>query len=390
MKLQQQKRKIAHIDLDAFFASVEIRDNPSLKGKAVIIGNIPPARGVVSTCSYEARKYGIKSGMPVRVAQFLCPQAIFIKPNMSKYSKISKDIFGLLQDYCSDIYITGIDEAYLNLTGMVPLYSSYENLLYTIKNKIYEKFSLTSSIGLSSCPLISKMASDRCKPNGILILNEAEEEDFIMFSPIEEIPFFGKKLVRTLHGLNIFYFKDLYKYDLAFLEKKVGSFIEYFYLKKFLFERLKNEENTKSFSVENTFDSDINFSEDLFSTIAEFTQQLSFKLRDNKLKANTISTKVRDEDFTTYQRQTTIKVPTIDENLIANIAYRNLENIAKTKLKNKKIRLIGIKVSGLVKDSPNLFDMIEKDDIIYQKIDELNKKYGKPIIRKGIIWRKKD
>lgn len=390
MKMQHLKRKIAHIDLDAFFASVEIRDNPSLNGKPVIIGNIPPSRGVVSTCSYEARKYGVRSGMAIKIAQMLCPQAIFIKPNIAKYSKISKDIFALLQNFCSDIYITGIDEAYLDLTGMVPLYSSYEDLLKTIKDKIYDNFFLTCSIGLSSCPLISKMASDRCKPNGILILKESEEDDFIMTSPIEQIPFFGKKSVQVLHNLNIFYFKDLYKYDLAYLEKRVGTFIEYFYLKKFFAEKLEKDEDTKSFSLETTFDNDVSFSEDLFSILAEFTEELSYKLRDNKLKANTISTKVRDEDFTTFQKQTTIKTPTFEENIIANIAYQNLENIVKTKIKNKKIRLIGVKVSGLIKDSANLFDMIEKEDIIYQKIDELNKKFGKPIIRKGIIWKKKD
>ncbi|MFN3411455.1 MAG: DNA polymerase IV [Exilispira sp.] len=389
--MQHQKQKIAHLDLDAFFASVEIRDNPELKGKPVIIGNSPYKRGVVCTCSYEARAYGVRSAMPLKKAQLLCPNAIFIKPDIKKYAKISDDIFKLLTNYCFFIKKTGIDEGYLDLTGMIPLYKSYEDLVKTIKEKIYENFALTCSIGVSSSPLISKMASDRCKPDGILILNENEEENFILTSPVETIPFFGKKTVYILKDLGIFYFKDLYKYDLNFLVKNLGSYITYFYLKKFFGEELEKEkQKLKSFSTEKTFDTDVEFEEDLFSILVDFSEELVLKLRESNLKASIISIKVRDEDFETCQRQITLKEPTFNENEIANIAFKIFENLYKTRIKNKKIRLLGLKLSGLIKDSSNLFDTIEKDNIIYKKIDELNKKYGKPIVRKGIIWRKKD
>ncbi len=391
MKLQYQKRKIAHIDLDAFFASVEIRDNPSLKGKPVIIGVSPPSRGVVSTCSYEARRYGVKSGMPVKTAQLICPNGIFIKPNIKKYIEASKGIFKLLEKYCSYIDQTGIDEGFLDISGMIPLFKSYDDLIKTIKKEIYKNFSLTCSIGVSSSPFISKMASDRCKPDGILILKPEEEEQFLLTSPIQTIPFFGKKTVAIMKELGIYYFKDLYKYELGFLEKKLGSMISYFYLKRFLNEEIEKEKSeTKSFSTENTFEHDIEFDEEIFSIIYEFAEELAQKLRENQYKALTISTKVRNEDFETYQKQVSLKEPTFSEKVISDIAYQNLENIVKTRLKTKKIRLIGIKVSSLIKDSSNLFDIIEKDDIIYKKIDELNKKFGKPIIKKGIVWKKKD
>ncbi len=310
MKMQHQKR-IAHLDLDAFFASIEIRDNPELKWKPVIIGNKPPARGVVSTCSYEARRYGVRSAMPVKIAQKICPDAIFIKPDISKYIKVSNQIFSFLNKFCSYIYKIGIDEGYLDLTGMVPLYPSYEDLVKIIKEEIYKNFRLTCSIGVSSCPLISKIASDRCKPNGFLILKPEEEEQFIMTSPIETIPFFGKKTVNILKSLNIYYFKDLYKYEVAFLEKKLGSFIDYFYLKLFFKEDIKREEDeAKSFSTEVTFEQDLEYSEDLFSIFCEFSEELAFKLREQDYKAYTITTKVRDEDFQTYQKQLTLKEPT--------------------------------------------------------------------------------
>lgn len=390
MKNQHQKR-IAHIDLDAFFASVEIRDNPQLRGKPVIIGNEPPSRGVVSTCSYEARKYGVRSAMPVKKAQMLCPQAIFVKPDIHKYTKISKEIFNLLKNFSSQILKTGIDEGYLNLTGMVPLYKNYEELVKTIKKEIFNKFSLTCSIGVSSCPMLSKIASDRCKPDGYLILEPEEEEDFILSCPIQNIPFFGKKTVSTLNKLGIFYFKDIYKFDLLFLVNNVGNFISHYYLKKFFEENIDiKESDTKSFSTETTFEYDIEYSDQLFSLISDFSEELSLKLRDEGYKTLTISTKVRNEDFETFQKQISLKDPTNNENTIANFAFANLENLIKTKIKNKKIRLIGVKVSSLVKDTPDLFDTIEKDDIIYQKIDFINKKYGKPVIKKGIIWRKKD
>lgn len=391
MKMQYQKQKIAHLDLDAFFASVEIRDNPNLKGKPVIIGNKPPQRGVVSTCSYEARKYGVRSGMPVKTAQILCPKAIFVRPNINKYVKESRSIFELLKNFSSFVYKIGIDEGYLDLTGMVPLYKNYEELVKTIKSEIFKKFGLTCSIGVSSSLLISKMASDRCKPDGMLILNEKEEENFIMASPIYTIPFFGKKTSELLNNLGIIYFKDIFKYDLGFLEKKVGSFIEYFYLKRFFNERLKEKTNdTKSFSTETTFEQDIEFSEDIFEFISDFAEELALKLRDEDYKATVITSKVRDEYFETFQKQSTLNEPTFDANEIANVAYKNIENIVKTRIKNKKIRLIGIKVSGLIKDSSNLFDIIGKEDIIYKKIDEINKKFNKTVIKKGIIWRKKD
>jgi nucleotidyltransferase/DNA polymerase involved in DNA repair len=389
--MQYQKRRIAHLDLDAFFASVEIRDNPSLIGKPVIIGSKPPARGVVSTCSYEARKFGVRSGMPVKTAQILCPNAIFIKPDISKYVNQSKGIFEILKNFSSCIEKVGIDEGYLDLTGMVPLYESYEKLVKAIKDAIFDKFKLTCSIGLSSSKLISKIASDRCKPDGMLILGPEEEEDFLMASPVQTIPFFGKKTISILESLGIKYFKEIYNYDLSFLIKKLGSFIEYFYLKRFLDEGIKEEKSeTKSFSTETTFEQDIDFTEDIFNLISNFAEELAQKLRDEGYKATTISAKVRDEDFETYQKQTSIKEATFNENDIANIAYKNVENIMKSKIKDKRIRLIGIKVSGLIKDSSNLFDMIGKDDIIYNKIDELNKKFGKLVVKKGIVWRKKD
>jgi len=391
LTLHSFPRAIVHIDADAFFASVEIRDKPELRGKPVIIGMEPPSRGVVSTCSYEARKYGVRSGMPVKVAQKLCPNGIFVKPDIKKYTNVSNQIFKLLKNFCSYIYQTGIDEGFLDLSGMIPLYSSYEELIRTIKQEIYKNHNLTCSIGVSSCPLISKVASDRCKPAGYLILGPEEEEQFIMLSPVETIPFFGKKTVNILNKYKVFYFKDLYNYELSFLERELGYFIDYYYLKWFLKEDLVREEiEAKSFSTETTFEQDIEFNDDVFSIFTEFAQELAQRLRDEGYKSLTITTKVRDENFKTFQKQLTLEEATCNENIIANLAFQNMDKIVKSKIKTKKIRLIGLKVSGLIKDSDNLFDIIEKDDIIYKKIDELNKKYNKPIVRKGIVWRKKD
>ena len=388
--IMKEDRVIAHLDLDSFFASIEMRDNPELKDQPVIIGRKPPARGVVSTCSYEARKYGIKSAMPVSTAQRLCPKAIFVEPRIDYYNKVSKEIFSLVERYSVFMEKTGIDEAYLDLTGLIPLFHSYEDLAKEIKEQVYKNFKLTCSIGVSCSKVISKIASDRCKPDGILIIEKDKLNDFINFLPISAFPFIGKKSSESLKKLGIIYFKDLFQFDLDFLINKVGSFISYYYLKQFLHETSFQQNATqKSYSTETTFDEDCKFSDELFNLISQMASELALRLREDNYKASVITSKIRDEDFETYQKQITLSEPTFDDNVIANIAFENMENLLKSKVKGEKVRLIGIKLSGLVKDNSNLFDTNVKKDIAIKKVDELNKKFGKNIVQKGFVWRKK-
>ena len=196
-------RTIMHVDLDAFFVSVEQVLNPELQGKPVVVGGRPDKRGVVAAASYEARAFGLHAGMPLSTASRLCPQAIFIEGSYPRYRNASKKFMAILADFSPFLEPAGIDEAYLDVTGFESIHGSIHQMAVAIKRRISEELGLNASIGIAACKVVAKVASDQCKPDGLLEVAAGEERLFLAPMPVEKLPGVGKKTERILRGLGI-------------------------------------------------------------------------------------------------------------------------------------------------------------------------------------------
>ena len=333
-----------HVDLDAFFANIEIRDNPEYKDKPLVIGYLGP-RSVCSTCSYEARKYGIHSGMPTLEAYKLCPSAIFVHGNMEKYSQVSKQIMTILASFTPTIIQASIDEAYLDMSGMSLLYNNIEDAAYEIKRQIWEKTKLTLSIGISGSKYISKLASDYNKPNGLTVVNPGDEIDFIDRIGIKKLWGIGpstynyilKKGFRTTSGL-----RSLNETEITTLfGQSMGEFI-YKVVRGIDPGIYEGEVKNKSISAERTFFPDLRTREQVDYFLLELSQEVSFKVLEAGLSAKTLSLKVRYGDFKTISISST-------SNQLYNST--NVANLAKELFYSKKhnagIRLLGISLKNL-------------------------------------------
>ncbi len=196
-------RRIMHIDLDAFFVSVEQAENPELKGKPVVVGGRPERRGVVTAASYEAREFGLRAGMPLATASRLCPQAIFIEGNFSKYRQASRKFIAILADFSPFLEPVGLDEAYLDVTGFESLHGSIPKMASKIKKRVKDELGLSASVGIASSKVVSKIASELSKPDGLLEVAPGEERSFLKPLPIAKLPGIGKKTEPRLKGLGI-------------------------------------------------------------------------------------------------------------------------------------------------------------------------------------------
>jgi DNA polymerase-4 len=354
-------RTIFHLDMDAFYASVEQRDFPELRGKPVIVGAPPTQRGVVCAASYEARKFGVRSAMPSVTAGRLCPKGIFVPPRMSQYRDESKRIFEILQQTGAQIEPMSIDEAYLDVSTIVertdfgglpqvvlPPDFEYRNALAlgsTIRNRIREERKITASVGISANKFLSKLASDFSKPNGLTLIPERDKILFLRPMPVRAIHGIGKVSEEVLHNAGLFTIGDLQDYP-GDLRRFVGSFGPS--LKKFAFgdddRPVETSWEAKSISSEETFDRDTDDRPILRSTLKQQAAGIAAELREKKLGAYTVQIKIRYGDFTTLTRQISVEEPITESNEIYRISCFLL---AREKLVNRPLRLIGVGVSGL-------------------------------------------
>lgn len=373
-----------HLDLDAFFASVEQADNPEYKGKALVVGALPGHRGVVATCSYEARKFGLHSAMPISQAFRKCPQAIYIRPRFERYQEISKQIMNLLASYSPEFLQVSIDEAYLNMTGTEKLWGTPIDLAKKIKKQIFETFHLTASIGIASNRYCAKMASDYKKPDGITCIEAGKEEEFVASLPLAKLWGLGKK---TLSHLNSLGFKDvasLKKLSEASLEKILGSSGGMFLSKAvrgldpgiFKIDAVKNP----SISKELTFQKDLDDPELLDTYLQELAQAVFFRCKEEAYYSSILSVRLRYSDFTTKEFQKK-----------KNGIYRSVSEVLSYARKlffenwtdNAPLRLLGLGLSGLSHKAPsqlNLFDSEEsydKEARLEDTILELKKRFPK-------------
>lgn len=301
-------RKIIHIDMDAFFASVEMRDNPALRNVPMAVGGSTDRRGVISTCNYEARKYGVRSAMATALAKKLCPQLVVVKGRMSKYVEASQQVFEIFQQYTDIIQPVSIDEAYLDVTECELFQNSATWIAEDIRKKIFEKTGLTASAGISTNKLIAKMASELNKPNGQCTIPPQHIDKFIVQVPVEKIHGIGKVTAKRLHEMGIRNCLDLQGYTQSELIHLMGRFGEtlYEYCRGIDEREVETEYERKSLGNERTFHADISRFEEMKIELVKMVEELKEDLKryeDREVKNLHVKIKYHDFKQTTIERQ---------------------------------------------------------------------------------------
>ncbi len=346
MDSMQNPHKIIHIDMDAFYASVEQLDSPSLRGKPVIVGGNPGMRGVVAACSYEARKYGVHSAMPCSKAYQLCPQAVFIRPRLPRYKEVSNYIMDIFKQYTHLVEPLSLDEAFLDVTVNKKNNPSATLLADCIRKQIYKETGLTASSGVSFNKFLAKVASDLNKPNGSSIILPEQAHDFLSQLPIGDFFGVGKVTKQKMLAMGISNGKTLREYSKSDLIHHFGKSGVFFYnIVRGIDNRpIKPSRIRKSIGAETTFQKD---TKDI-SLIQNILEQLSTKVEESLKKkqcwASTLTLKIRYHDFTTITRSITLKSPIYSKGEILNHLPQLLK---KTEVGRRRVRLLGVTMSKL-------------------------------------------
>jgi DNA polymerase-4 len=372
------------MDLDSFFVSVERLKDPNLLGKPVIVGGVG-ARGVVSSCSYEARKYGVHSAMPGAKAHRLCPHGIFLSGDSASYSKYSRMVTQVIADSAPLFEKASVDEFYVDLTGMDKYFGSYK-WSTELRQKIIKETGLPISFGLSINKMLAKMATNDAKPNGQLMIERGKEQDFLDPKPVSKIPHVGEKLCESLNKMNIHSIYDLRQMPIENLLKiygKTGTML-WNRARGISHSPVANYREEKSISVERTFDMDTTDLEFLQSALFVLTEKLSYDLRKLNRLTSCITVKVRYDDFSTTSRQQTVDYSLSSKYLIEMSAslFKSLYDTS------RPVRLIGVRFSHLIHSNTqfDLFNDRAEENSLYKAIDTVKSKYGtgKLILARGI------
>jgi DNA polymerase-4 len=346
-------RRILHIDMDAFFSSVAQKRHPELLGKPVVVGGEgdPTKRGVVSTASYEARKFGIHSAMPLRTAYRLCPNAVFLPVDYGEYSRVSEEVKAILREFSSIIEDVGIDEAFLDISSVD---KPSEEIAKEIKKRIKDETDLTCSIGVAPNKLLAKIASDMQKPNGLTIVSEDDIQRRIWPLSVRKLWGVGPKTEAYLKEMGIQTIGDLASLSPDRLTEEFGqSYGTYLYEASRGIDEspLVTYWEPKSISRETTFQRDVDNWQMIAKTLAELTKEVVTSLKEEGYQGRSVTVKIRFNDFKTYTRAKTLSGHTDSEEEIRRAAF---ECLGRLELK-KKVRLIGVRISNLEKSSPPSF-----------------------------------
>lgn len=374
------QRYIAHFDLDSFFVSVEVLNDPSLKGKPVIVGG--KERGVVAACSYEARKFGIHSAMPSKKAQQLCPEAIFVKGQYSEYSRYSRWVTQIIADKAPLFEKASVDEFYLDLTGMDKF---FKPLQWTIdlREQIIRETGLPISFGLASSKMVAKIATNQAKPNGYLQIPAGKEKEFLSSLAAKEIPGVGEQTQAILQSMGIVSINDIFKAGADALEERLGKSGPDLWLKS---QGIHNSpvsayHEAKSISSENTFNENKTDQVFLHAELVRLTEKICFELRDDGKVAGCVAVKIRYPDFETHSRQTTIAYTSADDEIIPVVK----ELFQKLYKRGIPVRLLGVRLSELTNDAvqTNLFADTQRKAGLYKAIDNVKNRFGKVIVKRA-------
>ena len=389
-------RWIMHIDMDAFYASIEQLDNPDLRGRPLIVGG--GRRGVVSTASYEARRYGVHSAMPIGEARRLCPQAVFVLPRMERYAEMSRRVREVLQSFSPLVEMASVDEAYLDATGLERLFGPVENMGRSLKEAVTESTGgLTCSVGIAPVKFLAKIASELRKPDGLFLLRHEDVEGFTAQLEVGRIPGVGKKFVRALATLGVRTGGDVVRYPREFWERRFGK------PGTILYDRARGVDRRevvpwtppKSESAETTFDTDSTDREFLRAWLLRHAERVGRSLRRQGLAGRTVTLKIKYADFRQITRQATLpartnSTQTLYETGCALLAALRLEG---------RVRLIGLGVSGF--ESPRVQQLSltdgkepqvsagqeERRGRLDNALDLLRDRYGKDAVVRGKLFR---
>ena len=393
--MNPSKKTFLHVDMDAFFASVEQHDHPELKGKPVVVGSPPDQRGVVAAASYEARTFGIHSAMPSRTAYQKCPEAIFVRGNMKRYKEVSREIMRIFESYTPLVQPLSIDEAFLDVTGSQHLFGDGQTIAEKIRCDILEQTGLTASVGIAPNMFLAKLASDMNKPDGITLVPTDPKaiQCFLAPLPIGRMWGVGKVTQKKLLSLGINTIEKLQQCDRQTLEHAVGSRAANVFsqLAYGVDERgIARDTKDKSISNETTFKTDATDRAPIEATYKRLIDQVAGRLRKAGYFATTVHLKIRWADFSTITRQTKLAIPSCDDTTLRETGMALLNE----HLRDQPVRLIGFGTSGLVEtdqpqtDQLDLFDcpdttLHEKRSRLSRAADHIKKKYGPNSIQRG-------
>ncbi|HET9055699.1 MAG TPA: DNA polymerase IV [Chitinophagaceae bacterium] len=374
------QRIIAHFDLDSFFVSVEMLNDPSLKGKPVAVGG--RERGVVAACSYEARKFGIHSAMPMKTALRLCPQLVVVNAMRGEYSKFSRWVTNIIEAKAPLFEKASIDEFYLDLTGMNRFFNAYQWTI-DLRQEIIDATRLPISFGLAANKMVAKMATNEAKPNGYLHVPFGKEKEFLAPLKVNKIPGVGESTYSNLLQLGIETIKDLSERNPDELGKHFGKYGLDLWNKShgLHYSEVAPYHEAKSVSTENTFDQNKADPEFLLKEVVRMTEKIAFELRQDDKMCGCVAVKIRYPDFETTSRQTTIPYTFCDDELIpvAKDLFHKLWR------KGQPVRLLGVRLSELTDGAmqTNLFESLEKKTQLYKAIDEVKNRFGRNSLTKA-------
>ena len=381
-------KTIFHLDMDAFFVSVEELFDPSLKGKPVVVGGHPDERGVVAAASYAARKFGVHSALPLRTAYKLCPQAIFLTGHPQRYREYSRRVFRVLQEFSPQIEMASIDEAYLDMTGSGRLLGPPLRAAHALHQAVKSQTGLACSIGIASSRLVAKVASGQAKPNGVLWVLPGQEARFLAPLPIARIPGVGKVMERNLHALGLRTVGDLARLEEAFLQERFGQWglalagkAQGFDAGGWFDEEIGAATAPKSISHEHTFADDTGDSALLESTLARLSEMVGRRLREQGLHARTLQLKLRHSDFSTLTRARSLSGATQVDTEILEVVRALFRHVWKPGV---RVRLLGVQASGFAATEGQM-DLLQGDRRrkwrqALSAADRMRDKYGEQTI----------
>ncbi len=382
-------RIILHLDMDAFFAAIEQRDNPEYRGKPVIVGSDPKkgkGRGVVSTCSYEARKFGIHSAMPISQAYRLCPHGIYVHTRGAQYARVSKQIMKILGSYSPDMQPLSIDEAFLDISNTYKFYKTPRDTAIALKKQIYDETQLTASVGIAPSMFLAKIASDLEKPNGLVVVEEDKVMEFLSPLDISKLWGVGKKTLPHMQKMGIRTIGDLAQHSQQEIIKKFGkSGLHFWQLANGKDNRqIESYTAAKSISKEITFEHDQDDENKLIQTLLFICTELCREMRRKQLWGKTVTMKIRLSDFSTFTRSRSFSMVISSTNEL----FDQIKDMFYSFERTSKVRLLGVSLSHLEKNEKqmDLFEKIKQSDKqIDSVLDKVREKFGEQSITRASL-----
>lgn len=378
------------MDLDAFFASCEQQQHPEYQGRPVVVGAQPGQRGVVAAASYEARRFGIRSAMPIAEAYRRCPNAVFVRPDMDRYREYSRQVFDILETLAPRIETASIDEAYMDVTGLEKLVGTPETIGREIKQRIHTETGLTASVGIGPNRLIAKLGSDYRKPDGLTVITPEQVLDFLAPMPVSNLRGLGRQTQKIFDRLGIRTVEQLRATPRQRLQQHLGHKAAASFSRQALGiapDVIQTRQGRKSISKETTFGTDVQDNTRLRDTLRRLCADVAKTARREGLSGSVITLKIRFAGFETCTRQYKRSTPTHDERDILKTAWRLFLH---GKLPDKPVRLIGIGISDWEKGQPTQTDLFaqpahqEDNKRILNTIDAVSEKFGKHLLQVGL------